>query len=169
MKNINNNPTVINDADFEQKLEEVQLYVNQLEKSVKLAAGGKFKIMHYLKCIHILCDILNILYLRVKGNVPTSDKLDSLQDKIKEIQDLMSQTNNWKATAEENSLQAEKNIMAIEKMNEETSNTLKNAMDYIQTEGAAALEKAISKSEELGQQSDQMSEIAREARTFVER
>lgn len=80
----------------------------------------------------------------------------------------MSQTNSWKAAAEENSLQAEKNIMAIEKMNEETANTLKNAMDYIQTEGATALAKAISKSEELGQQSDQMSEIAREARTFVE-
>ncbi|XP_025424275.1 laminin subunit gamma-1 isoform X2 [Sipha flava] len=141
LKDINNNPTVINDADFEQKLAEVQLYVNQLEKNAKLATGG---------------------------NVPTSDKLDSLQEKIKEIQDLMAQTNSWKATAEENSLQAEKNIMAIEKMNEETANTLKNAMDYIQTEGATALAKAISKSEELGQQSDQMSEIAREARTFVE-
>lgn len=115
------------------------------------------------------CDTIDVIvYVCVTGNVPTSDKLDSLQEKIKEIQDLMSQTNNWKATAEENSLQAEKNIMAIEKMNEETANTLKNAMDYIQTEGATALAKAISKSEELGQQSDQMSEIAREARSFVE-
>lgn len=105
---------------------------------------------------------------RVLGNVPTSDKLDSLKGQIKEIQDLIAQTSNWTALAEENSVQAEKNIMNIEKMNEETTNTLKRAMDYIQTEGATALAKAISKSDELGQQSDQMSEIAREARAFVE-
>lgn len=91
-----------------------------------------------------------------------------MQNQIKEIQDLMVQTSNWTAIAEENSLKAEKNIMNIEKMNEDTTNTLKSAMDYIQTEGATALSKAISKSDELGQQSDQMSGIAREARIFVE-
>lgn len=104
----------------------------------------------------------------VVGNVPTSDKLDSLKGHIKEIQDLIAQTSNWTNLAEENCQQAEKNIVSIEKMNEETTDKLKSAMDYIQTEGATALAKAISKSEELGQQSDQMSEIAREARTFVE-
>lgn len=58
--------------------------------------------------------------------------------------------------------------MNIEKLNDEIGSTLKRAADYIQTDGAAALAKAISKNDELGQQSDQMSEIAREARTFVE-
>lgn len=101
------------------------------------------------------------------GNVPTSEKLDSLRGQIKEIQDLIAQTSNWTTLAEENSLKAEKNIMSIERMNDETTNTLKRAMDYIQTEGATALDKAISKSDKLGQQSDQMSEIAREARNFV--
>lgn len=104
----------------------------------------------------------------VVSNIPTSDKLQSLQSQIKEIQDLRAQTSNWTATAEENSIQAEKNIIDVEKMNEETTNTLKRAMDYIQTEGATALAKAISKSDELGQQSDQMSEIAREARQYVD-
>lgn len=94
--------------------------------------------------------------------------LDSLKGQIKEIQDLIAQTNNWTNVAEENSLQAEKVILTIEKMNEETTNRLKNVMDYIQTEGATALDKAKSKSEELGQQSDQMSEIARDARTYVD-
>jgi len=104
----------------------------------------------------------------VIGNVPTSDKLESLRGQIKEIHDLIVQTSNWTALAETNSMQAEKNIMNIEKMNEDTTNTLKRAMDYIQTEGATALSKAVAKSNELGQQSDQMSDIAREARTFVE-
>lgn len=104
----------------------------------------------------------------IVGNIPTSDKLQSLQGQIKEIQDLMAQTSNWTTMAEENSIQAERNIINIEKMNEDTTNTLKRAMDYIQTEGATALSKAISKSDELGQQSDQMSEIAREARQYVD-
>ncbi|VVC25129.1 Hypothetical protein CINCED_3A009745 [Cinara cedri] len=142
LKDINNNPTVINDEDFEQKLKEVQVSVNELENNAKLTTGV--------------------------SNTPTSDKLQSLQSQIKEIQELMAQTSNWTATAEENSIQAEKNIINIEKMNEETTNTLKRAMDYIQTEGATALAKAISKSDELGQQSDQMSEIAREARQYID-
>lgn len=80
----------------------------------------------------------------------------------------MAQTSNWTALIEENSMQAEKNATKIEKMIEEITDTLNKAMDYIKTEGAAALAKAISKSDELGQQSDQMSEIARSAREYVE-
>lgn len=44
LRNININPTVINDADFEQKLGEVQAYVNELETNAKLATGGKYTI-----------------------------------------------------------------------------------------------------------------------------
>lgn len=43
LKDINNNPTVINDEQFEKKLKEVQAYVNELEKNAKLATtGGKY-------------------------------------------------------------------------------------------------------------------------------
>lgn len=101
------------------------------------------------------------------GNIPTSDKLESLQNQIKEIQELMNQTLSWTTTAEEKSLEAENNIMTIEKMNDKSANTLKRALEYIETEGATALLKAVTKSNELGQQSDQMSEIAREARMFL--
>ncbi|CAI6348984.1 unnamed protein product [Macrosiphum euphorbiae] len=140
LKNINNNPTVVIDDDFEQKLKEVQSQVDELEQNAKFATGG---------------------------NIPTSDKLESLQSQIKEIQDLMAQTLSWTTTAEEKSLEAENNIMNIEKMNDKSANTLKRALEYIETEGATSLLKAVTKSNELGQQSDQMSEIAREARTFL--
>lgn len=116
--------------------------------------------------IRIVFNFVSVFFF--VDNVSGSDKLKSLQGQIKEIQDLIVQTNNWTAIAEENSKIGETNLMNIEKMNEETANTLKTAMDYIQTEGATALNKAIIKSEELGQQSDQMSEIAREARKFIE-
>jgi len=43
LKDINNNPTVINDEEFEQKLKEVQSYVNELETNTKLAAGGEWR------------------------------------------------------------------------------------------------------------------------------
>lgn len=107
-------------------------------------------------------------YCFVVGNVPTNDRLEALESQIREIKDLMNHTNVWTSKAEETAISAENTIMNIEKLNDEISGTLKRATDYIQTEGAVALAKAISKSDELGQQSDQMSEIAREARTFVE-
>ncbi|XP_050538498.1 laminin subunit gamma-1, partial [Daktulosphaira vitifoliae] len=141
LKDINNSPTVINDAEFEQKLHEVQALVNDLEKNAKFSAGG---------------------------NISTSDKVQSLQGQIKEIEELMIQTKNWTALAENNAIQADKNLTEVEKINEDITNVLKRASDYIQTEGATALSKAIMKSDELGQQSDQMSAIAREARKLVQ-
>ena len=42
-------------------------------------------------------------------------------------------------------------------------------MDYVQTDGAAALKKAMERSEEFGQHSSKMSEIAREARALAEK
>jgi len=41
LKDINNNPTVINDEQFERKLKEVQSFVNELETTAKLATGGE--------------------------------------------------------------------------------------------------------------------------------
>jgi hypothetical protein len=42
-------------------------------------------------------------------------------------------------------------------------------MDYVQTDGSAALKKAMERSQELGETSIQMSEIAREARALAEK
>jgi len=53
------------------------------------------------------------VYVCFIGNIPTSDKLESLQSQIKEIKDLMAQTGNWTTIAEEKSLQAENNIINI--------------------------------------------------------
>lgn len=40
LKNINNNPTVVVDDDFEQKLKEVQSQIDELEQNAKFATGG---------------------------------------------------------------------------------------------------------------------------------
>lgn len=40
LKDINNNPTVVNDERFEEKLKEVQSYVSDLEKEAKAATGS---------------------------------------------------------------------------------------------------------------------------------
>lgn len=42
LKDIKNNPTVINDEEFEQKLKEVQTTVVELEMNAKIATGGKY-------------------------------------------------------------------------------------------------------------------------------
>ena len=57
LKNINNNPTVIIDDDFEQKLKEVQSRVDELEQNAKFATGGMCKISLYLT--NISCLILS--------------------------------------------------------------------------------------------------------------
>lgn len=52
LEDIANSPTVIDDADFENKLKEVQLRVENLEKEVKFGIGGKalaFKKFHLNK------------------------------------------------------------------------------------------------------------------------
>lgn len=49
LKDINNSPTVINDEEFEQKLKEVQSYVNELEKNAKLSTGGEYTTCSYCK------------------------------------------------------------------------------------------------------------------------
>jgi glucan biosynthesis protein len=46
---------------------------------------------------------------------------------------------------------------------------LQDTMDYVQTDGSAALKKAMERSEEFGQHSSKMSEIAREARALAEK
>jgi len=176
LKNINDNPTVVIDDDFEQKLKEVQSQVDDLEQNAKFATGGMCKTCFYYYYLPMngeflitatLIIVCLMRYVCFIGNIPTSDKLESLQSQIKEIQDLMAQTVSWTTTAEEKSLEAENNIMNIEKLNDKSANTLKRALEYIETEGATSLLKAVTKSNELGQQSDQMSEIAREARMFL--
>lgn len=44
LKDINNNPTVVIDQEFETKLKEVQFQVNDLEKNAIVATGGNYKI-----------------------------------------------------------------------------------------------------------------------------
>lgn len=62
----------------------------------------------------------------------------------------------------------EKNITIAEEIIERALEALNNARKYLETEGLSALEKAIDRSEKSGQQSEKMSEIAREARQLAD-
>lgn len=44
LKNIENNPTVVNDEEFDKKLKEVQAAVNELETNAKGATGGEYEL-----------------------------------------------------------------------------------------------------------------------------
>lgn len=48
LKDINNNPTVVIDQEFETKLKEVQAQVNELEKNAIAATSGNYKIFKQL-------------------------------------------------------------------------------------------------------------------------
>lgn len=113
--------------------------------------------------------MLNYLFFfYIEGNILTSDKLQSLRDEIDKIQYLKNQMNEWTANAKDISMQAETNITNIKYIIDNTTNILRRTSDFIQTDGATTLEKARKKSDEIGQQSKQMTDIAREARQYVD-
>ena len=61
-----------------------------------------------------------------------------------------------------------RNLSLAEASIERSRETLKSAQRYLETEGADALQRAIQRSDKFGQQSERMSEIARDSRTAAD-
>ncbi|XP_075230002.1 laminin subunit gamma-1 isoform X2 [Lycorma delicatula] len=136
------NPTVINDEEFEHKLREVLAKVEQLWNDAKTATKG--------------------------GDKTLLDELTELHGKLDDVQILMGQIRNWTQEALAETTEAERNATQAEQIIESARDALQSALDYLQTDGAAALAKAMERSIEFGQQSQQMSDIAREARLLAQ-
>ncbi|XP_039287282.1 laminin subunit gamma-1 [Nilaparvata lugens] len=136
------NPTVINDADFEAKLHEVMARVDRLWNEAKAANAG--------------------------GDKTLLDQLNELHARLDDVQVLMRQIHNWTEEARQQTGEAERDATEAEIIIERAREALQGALDYLQTDGAAALKKAMDRSTEFGQQSQQMSEMAREARRLVQ-
>lgn len=111
LKDIKNNPTVVNDEEFDKKLKAVQAAVDELERNAKDATGGEYNILFYLTTSHnqrpwsfVQFYLYYAMLLCCVGNVPTSDRLEALESQIREIKDLMNHTNVWTAQAEETAI-----------------------------------------------------------------
>ncbi|XP_013774278.1 laminin subunit gamma-1-like [Limulus polyphemus] len=134
---IRENPQVINDLDFEKKLEEVAKRVDDLLDDARRASGGD-------------------------GNLV--GQLNELKNRIEDVQKIAGKVADKIYDAGGISEQGRRNITLAEEAIKRAQDALANARRYLETEGLDALEKAKERSDKFGQQSHRMSEIAREAR-----
>nr|CAD7454512.1 unnamed protein product [Timema tahoe] len=143
LSNIASDPTVINDTNFENKLRDVQFKVEDLWNRAKQGAGGDDKSL--------------------------LERLEELKKRLNEVGDLITQVNNFTRRAAVGTEMGTRNVTEAEEIIDDALALLKNALDYLETEGAVALDKAKDRSAQFGQQSEQMSDIAREARVLVQK
>ncbi|XP_071445859.1 laminin subunit gamma-1 [Hetaerina americana] len=138
---IENNPTVIEDATFEERLNGVQQLVNDLWDDAK--RGSK------------------------SGDKSLSERLEELSKQLDEVMEMLTEAEKERENVLINTEQGERNASLADEAIERLREALKNARDLVETEGMEALSKAKERSDKFGQQNREMSEIAREARLKV--
>ncbi|XP_046665340.1 laminin subunit gamma-1 isoform X1 [Homalodisca vitripennis] len=143
LKQIKDNPTVIDDLDFEQKLRLVLAYVEDLWRDARDATG-------------------------LNKDKSLMEELEAVKKRLDDVDSLIKQSDNWITQADAETKEAAINATQAEHTIEQARDVLQDALDYLQADGAVALKKAVERSKVFGQQNQQMSEIAREARNLAE-
>ncbi|XP_067003262.1 laminin subunit gamma-1 [Anabrus simplex] len=141
LNDIASSPTVISDEEFDKKLNEVERIVDDLWNDAKRGAGT--------------------------GDKSLLEHLSELSNRLNNVGEMIAEADLAAEEAVAHNAFGERNVTQAEKIIERAQEALKDALDYLQTEGYVALEKARERSEQFGQQSEQMSEIAREARVLT--
>ncbi|KAB7502509.1 Laminin subunit gamma-1 [Armadillidium nasatum] len=144
LSDIISNPTVLNDIAFEDALNSVMADVDQLWNDAQAAAtsGGEATVEQHLK---------------------------DLQDRISKVRGLLQDIKNFIEEGEHYSSQGERNVTEAEMLISNARDALRDAQIYLDVEGNRALDKAVDRSNQFGQQSARMSEIAREARQLADK
>lgn len=95
-------------------------------------------------------------------------KLKDLQKRLEEVRKTTGVISTKADDARAIGQLAERNTTIAEDIIKRALEALNGARKFLETEGLSALEKAVERSEKFGQQSERMSEIAREARTLAD-
>lgn len=143
LRKINSSPTVIKDSDFEKELKNVQDKVKSLLSVAKQGSGSK-------------------------NNKTLAEQLDELREQLNTI-DKIYQTvdvtaNDARDITEEGLTSIDEAERVLDKIHEQ----LTEAEDYLATDGASALAAAKLRAEQVGQQNQQMTAIAQEARVVAD-
>ncbi|KAL3200058.1 hypothetical protein MRX96_001267 [Rhipicephalus microplus] len=142
LNNIEKNPQIVKSVDFEEKLEQVMTIVNGLWKDAKQASGTGESL---------------------------AERLDELLRRIKKVQDIAGKIGLEISLAENIVEGAERNMTSAEAIVERIKATLMQAQKYLEDEAQNALKRALERSDRYGQQSEMMSQIARDARQLADR
>lgn len=142
LNDIANSPTVIDDLDFENKLNEVQGRVTALQNDAKYGIGT--------------------------GGIDLSERLSELTNRLQIVQQHITEVNDHRVRADVAIDQGHGNKTLAEEAAQRAREELQKALEDLQTEGASALQRAMEKSDQFGQQNKQMSEISQEARYLAQ-
>nr|XP_014275808.1 laminin subunit gamma-1 isoform X1 [Halyomorpha halys] len=143
LKNIKENPGIVNNEEsFERDLKEVQENVEKLWNDAKTYSGDDSKL---------------------------KDRIDETEKKLKALEETLSNVDQEIDETDDLVQAAERNTTDIKEKIEHAVDEIQNTMDYILTEGVTALAKARNRSIEFGTQNQQMSDIAYQARTTVQK
>ncbi|CAL4069011.1 unnamed protein product [Meganyctiphanes norvegica] len=137
------NPTVLSDEDFEDTLQTVQTMVEKLYNDAYTATSSG-------------------------GEKTVSQHMSELAKRIKEVQGLLEGIHTAVNRGSDLANLGERNITEAEDIIARARDALRNSQVYLDIQGKNALHKAMDRSNQFGQQSDQMSEIARQARMLAD-
>ncbi|KAG7211484.1 hypothetical protein KM043_010758 [Ampulex compressa] len=138
LRKINNSPTVIKDLDFEKELKNVQDRVKNLLEIAKQGSGSENKTL--------------------------VEQLDDLRDQLDAISEISLSVNLTAAEAQNTTMEGLMSIDEAEKVLDKIHDQLTEAEDFLATDGATALADAKLRAEQVGQQNQQMTTIAQQAR-----
>ncbi|XP_055378436.1 laminin subunit gamma-1 [Condylostylus longicornis] len=141
LDNIAKSP-VTNDDEFELKLKDVQQKVNILLDDAKAGAGG--------------------------GDKSLIEKLNDLHELLDNIQIMLDNSKPLQVSANLEIEKVAKNITLADNIYQNAKNELAIALELLNNEGETALQKARDKANKFGEQSEQISEISREARAIAD-
>ncbi|KAK8729191.1 hypothetical protein OTU49_008671 [Cherax quadricarinatus] len=143
LADIVSNPTVLNDEDFEKTLSTVMTQVEQLWADAREAA-------------------------RSGGDKTVAQHIEELEKRINDVKELLNGIRRAAGRGAGLALLGEFNITQAEDIIQRAREALQNAQVYLDVQGNDALGKAFDRSNQFGQQSARMSEIAREARLLAD-
>lgn len=143
LQEIASKPTVIDDDEFEHKLKSILEKIDILSDDAKAGAGG--------------------------GDLTLKERLSDLENRLQNVTSLLSTTDDKQKDTLSEIERAEISFNLAKGIIDEANTELLKAQDLLKKEGITALNRAKAKSDELDQQSGQISEISRDARSQAEK
>lgn len=142
LKKINLSPTVIKNSTFDDDLLNVETRVKDLLKLTKIGLNN--------------------------DNKTLVEQIDDLKNQLNQIDKLTTNINATIDSANRTTQDGLLNIIDAETILDNIHEKLKNAEDYLATVGVTALNEAKRRANEVGQQNQQMTNIAQEARLIAD-
>lgn len=143
LQDIASTPTVINDDQFEAKIKAVQEKFDILYEDAKSGSGSG-------------------------GDQTILERVEDLRERLENVQKILGKSDESEAVARTELGKANQQVSLSNATILEARKYLHDALERLQTEGNNALALAKDRSDQFGSQSDQISEISREARSQAE-